>query len=253
MLYRFTGVSKLRPKLYGINADNNDFILQNVSFTVNEGEPFLILGPSASGKSTLLRLFNRLSDPDDGTIEFKGKSLTSYNIIGLRQSVGFIHQIPVMFPGTVRDNLIYAVTRSSSKAAVPQQFEDTCRSLLRYLKLNDTVFLRNAQELSVGEQQRIALARALVKEPEVILLDEPSSSLDPSATARFLETLRNLINDRGLSVIMVTHSVAQAREIGGRGILLIGGTVVDQANIEMLLTDKANPMTKQFLEGNLDT
>jgi putative ABC transport system ATP-binding protein len=253
MLYRFTGVYKKRPKKYGTIGDTNDFILKSVSFTVKSGEPFLILGPSGSGKTTLLRLFNRLSDPDEGEIEFNGIGITEYHILDLRKRVGFMHQVPVMLPGTVEDNLRYAVTPASPKSSPPENFKDTCRTLLRYLRLNDNIFFRNAQELSVGEQQRIALARALVKEPEVLLLDEPSSSLDPTAAARFLEVLKDLITDRRLSVIMVTHSVAQARVIGGRGILLINGQVADDNRIDVMLSNKIDSVTKKFMEGNLDS
>jgi putative ABC transport system ATP-binding protein len=253
MLYRFIGVYKKRPNQHGTIGDTNDFLPKSVSFTVNSGEPFLILGPSGSGKTTLLRLFNRLSDPDEGYIEFNGVGITEYNILDLRKRVGFIHQVPVMFPGSVEDNLRYAVTLGSPKSSPPDDFEDTCRTLLRHLNLNDNIFFRNAQELSVGEQQRLALARALVKEPEVLLLDEPSSSLDPTAAARFLEVLKDLITDRRLSVIMVTHSVTQAREIGGSGILLINGQVADDNRIDLMLSDQSNSVTKKFIEGSLDS
>ena len=151
-----------------------------------------IVGPSGSGKTTLLRLLNRLDDPDDGVVLLDGRDVRDYDVLELRRRVQLVGQIPVAFPGTVADNV----------------GPDTS-ALLARVGLDSRLETREADRLSVGEAQRMALARSLALDPEVLALDEPTSALDTASRAGIEALIRRLAAS-GLTVIMVTHDPAQA-------------------------------------------
>ena len=153
-----------------------------------------MVGPSGAGKTTLLRLLNRLDDPDEGTVLFDGSDVRSYDVLELRRRVQYVGQVPVTFPGTVADNLA----------------GDT--SPLARVGLGAGLAGRDADRLSVGEAQRLCLARALAMGPDVLALDEPTSALDRSSKAGIEALVRSLADD-GLTVVMVTHDAHQAGEL----------------------------------------
>jgi putative ABC transport system ATP-binding protein len=157
-----------------------------------------VVGPSGAGKTTLLRLLNRLDDPDDGAVLFEGRDVQSYDVLELRRRVQFVGQTPVTFPGTVADNV-----------------GDDWSDLLPNVGLSTTLGDRQADLLSVGEAQRMCLARALSRSPDCLLLDEPTSALD-SASKTAIEKLVRSLADDGLTVVMVTHETRQAQEIADR-------------------------------------
>jgi putative ABC transport system ATP-binding protein len=154
-----------------------------------------VVGPSGSGKSTLLRLLNRLDDPDHGQVLFDGRDVRSYDVLELRRRVQLVGQVPVTFPGTVADNV-------GPRAEV----------LLARVGLDAGLGGREADRLSVGEAQRMCLARALARDPECLLLDEPTSALDTVAKAGIESLVRSLASN-GLTVVMVTHDPRQAEEL----------------------------------------
>ncbi|HEX2047477.1 MAG TPA: ATP-binding cassette domain-containing protein [Acidimicrobiales bacterium] len=162
-----------------------------------------MVGPSGAGKTTLLRLLNRLDDPDDGEVLFEGRDVRSYDVLDLRRRVQYVGQVPVTFPGTVADNV---------GPGTPQ--------LLARVGLDVALAAREADVLSVGQAQRMCLARALAREPECLLLDEPTSALDSIAKAGVEALIRSLADD-GLTVVMVTHDRRQAEELADR-ILPVG-------------------------------
>ncbi len=153
-----------------------------------------IVGPSGAGKTTLLRLLNRLEDPDHGTVLFDGTDVRDYDVLELRRRVQLVGQVPVTFPGTVADNLAGDAT------------------LLPRVGLAAPLASRHADRLSVGEAQRLSLARALAVGPDVLALDEPTSALDQASKAG-IEVLVRSLADEGLTVVMVTHEARQAREL----------------------------------------
>lgn len=157
-----------------------------------------VVGPSGAGKTTLLRLLNRLDDPDDGAVLYEGRDVRSYDVLDLRRRVQFVGQVPVTFAGTVSDNV-----------------GDDWLDLLARVGLPEALGSRHADLLSVGEAQRMCLARALGRSPECLLLDEPTSALDSSSKAAIEQLVRSLADD-GLTVVMVTHEVRQAQEIADR-------------------------------------
>ncbi len=157
-----------------------------------------MVGPSGAGKTTLLRLLNRLDDPDAGEVLLDGRDVRSYNVLELRRRVQYVGQVPVTFPGTVAANLGSEVEQ-----------------LLARVGLDAALAWRDADRLSVGEAQRMCLARALARHPECLLLDEPTSALDTIAKAGVEGLIRSLA-DEGLTVVMVTHDPRQASELADR-------------------------------------
>lgn len=163
-----------------------------------------MVGPSGAGKTTLLRLLNRLDDPDAGDVLLDGRDVRSYDVLDLRRRVQMVGQVPVTFPGTVA-------------AQVGPQVDE----LLARVGLDPALGEREADRLSVGEAQRMCLARALARHPECLLLDEPTSALDTRSKGGIEELIRSLADD-GLTVVMVTHDPRQAAELADR-ILEVGG------------------------------
>lgn len=192
-------------------------MLNGVSATIGDGATAL-LGPSGSGKSSLLRLLNRLSDPDSGTIRFEGEDVRALDVLELRRRAVLVPQLPAPLPGTVADNVRYGPSLCDRDA-------DVQRCLAR-AGLNTAYADRDAAELSVGEQQRVMLARALALDPEVLLLDEPTSALDEAARDGVERTLAELAR-AGVAMVLVTHDRGQAERIASEVIELREGRVVE--------------------------
>ena len=188
-------------------------MLSEVSLTIPSGST-AVVGPSGAGKSTLLRLLNRLADPDEGSVRFHDTDVRQLDPLELRRRVGLVPQLPAPVPGTVADNVCFG-PRLHGEEVDPER-------PLRLAGLDPSFADRDASRLSVGEQQRVMLARALALEPEVLLLDEPTASLDADATAGVEHALRNL---HDLSYVLVTHNADQADRLTERTIRLEEGRV----------------------------
>jgi putative ABC transport system ATP-binding protein len=191
-------------------------VLDDVTATIRDGATAL-LGPSGSGKSSLLRLLNRLSDPDSGTIHFEGEDVRALDVLDLRRRAVLVPQLPAPLPGTVADNVRYGPSLCNHDAHV-----ETC---LNRAGLDSSYAERDAAELSVGEQQRVMLARALALDPEVLLLDEPTSALDETARDGVERTLAELAQAR-VAMVLVTHDRGQAERIASEVVELHEGRVV---------------------------
>ena len=191
-------------------------MLDDVSATISGGATAL-LGPSGSGKSSLLRLLNRLSDPDSGTIRFEGEDVRALDVLDLRRRAVLVPQLPAPLPGTVADNVRYGPSLCDREPDV-----ETC---LGRAGLGNSYADRDAAELSVGEQQRVMLARALALDPEVLLLDEPTSALDEAARDGVERTLAELAR-AGVAMVLVTHDRGQAERIVSEVVQLHEGRVV---------------------------
>ncbi|MGN6254073.1 MAG: ABC transporter ATP-binding protein [Solirubrobacterales bacterium] len=174
-----------------------------------------IVGPSGAGKSTLLRLLNRLADPDRGEIAYRGRPITAYEPLALRREVALVPQLPALLEGTVESNLRYA----AELAAEPLEPERT----LALAGLDPSFAERDVAKLSVGEQQRAMLARALAQRPSVLLLDEPTAALDHAARDKIEAALAELRRELEISVVLVSHDPEQARRLGDWVLRLEGG------------------------------
>jgi putative ABC transport system ATP-binding protein len=187
--------------------------LHDVSLALDDGGITVLQGPSGAGKSTLLRLLNRLEAPTAGTVRYRGEDLVGRDVLAHRREVGMVFQAPVLFPGTVADNL--AVARP----------EDAPGALLERAGLPAAFLTREAGTLSGGEAQRACLARALGTRPRVLLMDEPTSALDPAASLLIEQLARSLAAD-GVPIVLVSHDRAQGRRLGDRIVELEEGRVV---------------------------
>jgi putative ABC transport system ATP-binding protein len=173
----------------------------------------VIVGPSGSGKSSLLRLCNRLEVADRGVVRFSGEDVAAMDPLTLRRRVGMVFQTPTPFAGTVLDNLC---------VARPDLSLDEARAVIERVELAASFLSRPATELSGGEAQRVCLARTLVTGPEVLLMDEPTSSVDPQAT-QALEHLARTLVQSGVDCIWVTHDLAQMRRLAARVLVVLDG------------------------------
>ncbi|WP_455392091.1 ABC transporter ATP-binding protein [[Eubacterium] cellulosolvens] len=184
-------------------------ILSDISFEVNPGEVIGLVGGSGSGKTTLLKTINRLIDYDDGEVLLNGTSTRTMDPIELRRRVGMVLQNPIMFDGTVKDNIMFGIKLRNENGNTSQKiFQAIADAGLPKKFLN-----KDANKLSGGEQQRVALARLLVLEPSVLLLDEPTAALDPKLTRKIEDTVLELCKSRNLIILWVTHNHAQARRL----------------------------------------
>jgi putative ABC transport system ATP-binding protein len=186
-----------------------------------------ILGPSGSGKSTLLRLLNRLSDPGEGEVRYRDRPLREYDPLRLRREVSLVPQLPALLEGTVESNLSFAADLAGTDL-------DPGRCLT-LSGLEPGLAERDVSRLSVGEQQRVMLARALAQEPRVLLLDEPTSALDEAARDAVEATLRSLRRELDISLILVTHEPEQARRLSDWVVRLESGRVVAVGPLERVL------------------
>jgi putative ABC transport system ATP-binding protein len=192
-------------------------LLTEVSATIDAGRCTALVGPSGAGKSTLLRLLNRFEDPSSGTIAFHGRQLTELDVLDLRRRVGLVAQRPALLTDTVRAELQVAAADLDDHAAA---------DLLRRTGLGPEFLDRTTATLSGGEAQRLCLARALTVSPEVLLLDEPTSSLDAASAAAVEDTVERLVAG-GLTVVLVSHDGAQAHRLSTQVLVLSGGRLVE--------------------------
>jgi putative ABC transport system ATP-binding protein len=192
-------------------------VLAAVSARIEPGAT-AIVGPSGSGKSTLLRLLDRLVDPDSGSISYRERPLVERDPLALRREVALVPQLPALLEGTVASNLAYAAELAGREL-------DAARCL-RLAGLDPAFAARDVGELSVGEQQRAMLARALAQEPRVLLLDEPTSALDQAARDAVEAALAGLRRELEISLVLVTHDPEQARRLAERALRLEAGRAV---------------------------
>jgi ABC-type multidrug transport system fused ATPase/permease subunit len=206
-------------------------VLRDVAFDAPKGAVLAVVGPSGSGKSTLLRCLNRLLLPDAGAVALDGEDTAALEPCALRHRVGLVGQVPVMLPGSVRDNLAYALDAAALA-------EERLVRALRDAGLDASFLDRPASELSGGERARVALARALTREPELLLLDEPTAALD-AATARHIAATVRALAGAGLGLVIATHDLAFAGDVADAVVALREGTAVAGAPAELLAAPTA--------------
>ena len=197
-------------------------VLQDVTASLPRGAS-CVAGPSGSGKSTLLRLLSRLADPAAGAVRYEGSDVRERDPLELRREVCLVPQLPALLEGTVEGNVLFAASLAGREADVGR--------LLDLAGLDASFAPRDADRLSVGEQQRAMLARALALEPRVLLLDEPTSALDEAARSAVESTLLHLRERVSVSTVLVTHDLAQARRMADWVVRLDGGRVVAQGPV----------------------
>ena len=228
------------------NSGNKIKALNGVSTDIHKGEVVVVIGPSGSGKSTFLRCLNLLELPTAGTITLEGTDITDpkVNINLHRQKMGMVFQHFNLFPNmTVLRNMTVAPMelRKKSKADA----EAMAMKLLQRVGLADRAGAYPSQ-LSGGQKQRIAIVRALCMEPDVMLFDEPTSALDPEMVGEVLEVMKALARE-GMTMVVVTHEMGFAREVGDRVIFMDGGQILEEGTPDRIFNHPQNPRTQEFL------
>ncbi|MGC4820787.1 amino acid ABC transporter ATP-binding protein [Micromonospora sp. DT63] len=226
-------------------------VLKGIDFEVGQGEVVCVIGPSGSGKSTLLRCVDLLEEPTAGTIWVNGVEMTDpdVEIDAVRRGIGMVFQSFNLFPHlTVLNNLTIAQRRVLRRGRA--EAERIARANLERVGLTDKADAFPAQ-LSGGQQQRAAIARSLSMEPKLMLFDEPTSALDPELVGDVLTVMRGLAED-GMTMMVVTHEMAFARDVADRVVFMDGGVVVEQGPPQEVLGAPKHERTRAFLARVLD-
>ncbi|WP_406637436.1 ectoine/hydroxyectoine ABC transporter ATP-binding protein EhuA [Amycolatopsis sp. WGS_07] len=237
-------------------------VLRELDFTVAPGEFVSLIGPSGSGKTTILRLLMTLEKVDGGTIEVGGQPLSHMPrrgklvpadekyLRGMRRRIGMVFQQFNLFPNMrVRQNITEAPVRVLGLSTADAEARAT--ELLELVGLADKADAHPA-ELSGGQQQRVAIARALAMRPEVLLLDEITSALDPELVAEVLRVLREIASTTDITILCVTHEMQFAREVSDRVMMFDRGQVLEDAPPDRLFTAPEHERTKEFLRAVID-
>ena len=221
-------------------------VLQGIDFTVETGEVVCVLGPSGSGKSTLLRCLNRLEEPNGGQILIDGEDITDpdADVDQLRTNIGMVFQQFNLFPHlTVLKNLTVAQTGVLGRPKA--EAISIAREMLERVGLSDKTHDYPAH-LSGGQQQQVAIARALSMKPKMMLFDEPTSALDPELVGEVLDVMRTLAGE-GMTMMVVTHEIGFAQEVADRVVFMDAGVVVEEGRPEQVLEHPTHERTKKFL------
>ncbi len=221
-------------------------VLNGIDETIEKGEKVVIIGPSGSGKSTFLRCLNLLEQPTGGEIWFEGEQINApkCNVNLLRRKMGMVFQHFNLFPHlTVLQNITLAPVKL--KLQTKEQANENGMRLLRRIGLEDKADTY-PKMLSGGQKQRIAIVRALAMNPDVLLFDEPTSALDPEMVGEVLELMKELAED-GMTMVVVTHEMGFAREVGTRVLFMDGGNIVEQGTPGEFFANPQNPRLKDFL------
>ncbi|HZJ76589.1 MAG TPA: amino acid ABC transporter ATP-binding protein [Oscillospiraceae bacterium] len=221
-------------------------VLKGIDVHIKKGEVVVVIGPSGSGKSTFLRCLNLLEEPTAGEVIFEGKKTNDKktDIDLLRQNIGMVFQLFNLFPHmTVLENITLAPVKL--KKASKEEAQKIAMDLLNQVGLKDKAEAYPNQ-LSGGQKQRIAIVRALAMSPDVMLFDEPTSSLDPEMVGEVLEVMRELAQDE-MTMIVVTHEMGFAREVGTRLMFMDDGKIVEEGIPEEVFDNPQHQRTKDFL------
>jgi tungstate transport system ATP-binding protein len=243
-------------------GDGRETVLTDASLAAEPGEVVALVGPSGTGKTTLLRLLALFDPPDAGRVTVDGRdawSVGSDDRLALRRRIGFVFQDRSLFTGSVARNAAYGLT---VRRSWPERARRWVRGLAGTVeppesvtRALDTVGLdgmadRDARSLSAGEAQRVAVARALATDPAVLLLDEPTSNLDPRNTAAIEAAVADA-RDRGIAVALATHDMAQARRVADRSAVMLDGTVIEAGPTERVFDEPDDDRARAFVRGEL--
>ena len=227
-------------------AFGDHLVLDDISESIREGEKVVIIGPSGSGKSTFLRCLNLLEEPTAGKITFDGTVITDpkVDIDAVRRRMGMVFQHFNLFPNmTIRRNITLAPVRT--KLMTQAEADAEAEKLLDRVGLRDRADSYPAQ-LSGGQKQRIAIVRALAMKPKLMLFDEPTSALDPEMVGEVLDVMKELARE-GMTMVVVTHEMGFAREVGSRVLFMDGGHILEQNTPQEFFAHPREPRTIEFL------
>jgi osmoprotectant transport system ATP-binding protein len=219
--------------------------LHPTDLSLEPGSTTILIGPSGCGKSTILRLVAGLTSPDAGSVFFEGNRLTRESLQMARLRMGYVIQEGGLFPHlSVRDNVTVMARYLGRETA---WIDERLAELAELVHLPDRLMTRFPAELSGGQRQRVSLMRALMLDPDLLLLDEPLGALDPMIRFRLQNDLRSIFEQLGKTVLMVTHDIAEAVHFGGVLVLMKRGRVVQRGSFAELVRDPAEPFVEEFI------
>ena len=237
--------------LAGVTKRYGDAVaLGPIDLDVPANRTTVLLGPSGCGKSTLLRLLNGLIAPDAGVVRVLGAEVTPASVEGLRRRVGYVIQEGGLFPHLTARANVTLLARWLRRP--PAEVDARVAELAALARLPTTLLDRHPGELSGGQRQRVALMRALMLDPEMLLLDEPLGALDPMVRAELQRDLRGVFRALGKTVVLVTHDLREARHFGDLVVLLRDGRVAQQGTLAMLEGAPADGFVRDFLGAQTD-
>ena len=225
---------------------NGREVLKGIDEEIQDGEVVVVIGPSGSGKSTFLRCLNLLEKPESGEVWIDQDQITDHkvNVNQIRQKMGMVFQHFNLFPHlTVKKNITLAPVKL--KRMTQEEADKKAMDLLKIVGLEDKAD-SFPKQLSGGQQQRIAIARSLAMEPEIMLFDEPTSALDPEMVGEVLEVMKSLAKS-GMTMVVVTHEMGFAREVGSRILFMDEGVILEQGTPEAIFDNPQNERTRSFL------
>ncbi|HMD80991.1 MAG TPA: ABC transporter ATP-binding protein [Anaerolineales bacterium] len=223
---------------------NGRDVLRIDALDIPRGETLVVVGPNGAGKSTLLLALGHLLEPARGEILFDGQSILKLNELEYRRRISFVFQDPLLLDMTVEQNIALGLKfRSTPRAEV----QERVGRWIKQLGI-ESLAKRRAGQLSGGEAQRVSLARAFILEPELLLLDEPFSSLDPPTRSKLLEDLSALLLENHRTAIFVTHNLNEAAKLSHRIAVMIGGMLRQVGTVKQIKSDPADETVKAFLQ-----
>lgn len=233
---------------------NSIQVLKNIELSIRPNEIFTIFGPARSGKTTLLKSLNRLTDliygaKHTGTIFLDGKDIydPKLSLTQLRRRVGIVFDLPIPLPMSIFENVAYGPKLSGkNKKSLSETVEKALRSAALWEEVKDRLHT-SALRLSGGQQQRLCIARILALEPEVLLLDEPCSGLDPISTASIEETLIQLKKE--YTIILVPHNIQQASRVADRAGFFLNGELIEEGSAYQIFTKPKKKQTEDYITG----
>ncbi|OGP53992.1 MAG: phosphate ABC transporter ATP-binding protein [Deltaproteobacteria bacterium RBG_13_52_11] len=229
--------------------------LRDISFNIHQGEIFAIFGPARSGKTTLLKSLNRLTDlifgtKHTGTIFLDGADIygPQLSLTQLRRRIGMVFDLPTPLPLSIFDNVAYGpkLSGTTQKRRLAEIVEKALRSAVLWEEVKDRL-RTSALRLSGGQQQRLCIARILALEPEILLLDNPCSGLDPISTASIEETLGKLKKE--YTIILVPHTIQQASRVADRAGFFLNGELVEEGPVYQIFTRPRDKRTEDYVTG----
>jgi tungstate transport system ATP-binding protein len=219
-------------------------VLRNIDLGIFQGEIFAFIGPSGAGKTTLLRILNFLEIPEKGEITFKGMNP---EIINIRRRMSLLFQTPAIFNNSVFENVSYGLkVRGIDKKIIEKKVSDA----LNIVGLPG-MEKQSARTLSGGEAQRMAFARAIVYDPQVLLLDEPTANLDPANVMKIEEIIKRIRNERATTIVLATHNIPQVRRIADRVGILLNGELIEVNSKERIFSNPKDARSEAFIKGEM--
>ncbi|MGC5771842.1 ABC transporter ATP-binding protein [Paenibacillus pabuli] len=237
-MIQFENVSKQYPD--GTHA------LRQVNLNINKGELFVMIGPSGCGKTTMLKMINRLIERTDGIVRINERPIDEYNIHELRWNIGYVLQQIALFPHmTIAENIAVVPELRKWKS---EQIKERVHTLLDMVGLKGTTYSdRKPAELSGGQQQRIGVLRALAADPEIVLMDEPFSALDPMSREKLQDDILDIQRQMKKTIVFVTHDIQEAMKLGDRICIMKDGQVLQVGTPVELIQQPANEFVRDFV------